>query len=213
MNEVLCIKCNQPAAFPKLVSQPYICTLCQRMPPEEIKLLPCPFCGMPEKEKDGEIGIKHKADCYFIVWETELDGSPVREMAWNIRAEAFEVLKVRRNEVKVLAEELRVKISSLFIEQVSGLRDDVSTQVQLAIELALIAVRTPNEATKELMEDKARLDWYENNSTLHKEIEILYLVDCYEVTLINDRNGTQQSYRGDSLRTAISNAMKQDSIT
>lgn len=68
--------------------------------------------------------------------------------------------------------------------------------------------RTPDAATKELLEDKARLDLIESNSTLHKEVEILYLVDCYEVTILNDRNGSSISYRGETLRTAIDNAMK-----
>lgn len=59
-----------------------------------------------------------------------------------------------------------------------------------------------------LKKDKERLDWLEKNSTLHKEIEILYLVDCYEVSTINIRNGVAESYRNDSIRTAIDSAMK-----
>lgn len=67
-----------------------------------------------------------------------------------------------------------------------------------------------DKQTKELMEDKKRLDWLEKNTSLHKEVEMLYLVDCYEVTQINDRNGSQLSHRGATLRTAISTAMGKD---
>ncbi len=54
-------------------------------PPTELKLLPCPFCGAPQEDVDGEMGTRHKEWCYFIVWEHELPGAPNRIMAWNTR--------------------------------------------------------------------------------------------------------------------------------
>jgi hypothetical protein len=50
---------------------------------EELK--PCPFCGAKEEERDGVKGTTHHAECYFILWETELSNSPLRVMAWNTR--------------------------------------------------------------------------------------------------------------------------------
>ena len=50
------------------------------------KMKPCPFCGAEESERDGQMGVEHKEDCYFLLMESELPGSPLRFMAWNSRA-------------------------------------------------------------------------------------------------------------------------------
>lgn len=50
------------------------------------KLLPCPFCGANESERDGARGTENSKDCYIILMETELPNSPLRIMAWNTRS-------------------------------------------------------------------------------------------------------------------------------
>jgi hypothetical protein len=60
------------------------------------------------------------------------------------------------------------------------------------------------------MTDKDRLDWLEANHTLHKTVEILYVVDGYEVTLMHEDGVTELSTRfhGSDLREAIDKAIK-----
>jgi len=57
--------------------------------------------------------------------------------------------------------------------------------------------------------DKARLDWLEKHHTLHTQVEILYVVDGYEVTLMHEDgiNELSPHFRGDDLRAAIDAAM------
>lgn len=59
------------------------------------------------------------------------------------------------------------------------------------------------------MNDAARLDWLERMHTLHKSVDILYVVDGYEVALMHD-SGRQLSemYHGESLREAIDKIME-----
>ena len=59
------------------------------------------------------------------------------------------------------------------------------------------------------MTDKERLDWLEANHTLHKAVEILYVVDGYEVTLMHEDGYTVLSpaFHGADLREAIDKAI------
>jgi hypothetical protein len=59
----------------------------------------------------------------------------------------------------------------------------------------------------ELRKDAARLDWIEAQHTLHRSVELLYVVDGYEVEYLYDGNSISKPHRGDSLRAAIDAAM------
>ena len=74
-----------------------------------------------------------------------------------------------------------------------------------AIETSGIYIRAADIIT-ELGQDKIRLDWMERMNTLHVTVEIIYVVDGYEVTI--DRESSREEYRGDTLREALDNAMK-----
>ena len=57
--------------------------------------------------------------------------------------------------------------------------------------------------------DDARFAWLEEHSTLHKRVEILYVVDGYEVQIWGEDGVTMlsPSYWGATLRAAIDSAM------
>ena len=56
--------------------------------------------------------------------------------------------------------------------------------------------------------DEEILNWLESQYGLHRELEITYVVDGYEVEIVYDGNPTNgKLYRGDSLRVAITRAM------
>lgn len=55
----------------------------------------------------------------------------------------------------------------------------------------------------ELRRDAERLDWLEVNHTLHKAMEILYVVDGYEVTPTYNGNHNDGPFHGETLREAI----------
>ncbi len=57
--------------------------------------------------------------------------------------------------------------------------------------------------------DDARFAWLEANSTLHKRVEILYVVDGYEVQIWHEDGITKLSptYWGATLRAAIDKAL------
>ena len=57
------------------------------------ELLPCPFCGATEEERDGVKGTNHHEECYLILMETELPNSPLRIMAWNSRTDIVQELR------------------------------------------------------------------------------------------------------------------------
>lgn len=57
-----------------------------------------------------------------------------------------------------------------------------------------------------LKADAERLDWLESQATLHKQPEILYVVDGYMVEIVDDRERTMLAGRGDDLRAAIDKA-------
>jgi hypothetical protein len=54
-----------------------------------------------------------------------------------------------------------------------------------------------------------RLEWLENNSTLHTSVEILYVVDGYEVCVVHEDGVTELSprYHGIRLADAIDKAI------
>lgn len=69
-----------------------------------------------------------------------------------------------------------------------------------------------NQLERELaqrVKDAKRLDWLEEHHTLHKQVEILYVVDGYEVTLMHEDGLTELSprFHGETLRAAIDKAM------
>lgn len=67
---------------------------------------------------------------------------------------------------------------------------------------------------EELVKADARMQWLEDNSTLHKRVEILFVVDGYEVTIMHEDGVTELSpaYRGESLAEAIDEAIKAASV-
>lgn len=58
-------------------------------------------------------------------------------------------------------------------------------------------------------QDAKRLDWLERMHTLHQSVEILYVVDGYEVIVMHEDGITKlsETVHGDSLRTAIDAAL------
>ena len=60
------------------------------------------------------------------------------------------------------------------------------------------------------MNDDKRFAWLESNSTLHERVEILYVVDGYEVQVMHEDGVTAitPAYRGETIREAIDRAMQ-----
>jgi hypothetical protein len=56
--------------------------------------------------------------------------------------------------------------------------------------------------------DTERLDWLQKNHTLHRSVEILYVVIGYEVRLLVDDLVVHGEFEGEDLRHALDNAMK-----
>lgn len=54
------------------------------------------------------------------------------------------------------------------------------------------------------------LQWLEDNCTLHKSVEILYVVDGYEVQVMHEDGVTELSprFHGETLASAIGKAIK-----
>lgn len=77
-------------------------------------------------------------------------------------------------------------------------------------DLALKGLGARPEAS--LGKDAARLKWLEDNHTLHKSVEILYVVDGYQVTLLHEDGITELSprYEGHDLASAIDTAMENE---
>ncbi len=57
--------------------------------------------------------------------------------------------------------------------------------------------------------DEARLNWLESMLTLHTGVDVLYVVDGYEVTITKDANPGNK-YWGATLREAIDNALARE---
>lgn len=57
--------------------------------------------------------------------------------------------------------------------------------------------------------DEQRLQWIEDHLTLHRDVELLYVVDGYQVTLLDTTPGRpyEREYLGETLRDAIDAAM------
>ena len=62
---------------------------------------------------------------------------------------------------------------------------------------------------EEVARADARMAWLEKHSTLHTRVEILYVVDGYEVQVVHEDGVTDLSpaYRGETLAQAIDNAL------
>ena len=60
----------------------------------------------------------------------------------------------------------------------------------------------------ELRKDAIAIKWLEDNHTLHTSVEILYVVDGYEVTVMHEDGVTpiSKTYHGDTLLSAIDQA-------
>jgi hypothetical protein len=59
-----------------------------------------------------------------------------------------------------------------------------------------------------LGKDARRLDFLEAESTLHKQPEILYVVDGYLLEIVDERSRTMRAGKGETLRAAIDSAME-----
>jgi hypothetical protein len=60
-----------------------------------------------------------------------------------------------------------------------------------------------------MITDARMIDWLEAKHTLHQKVEILYVVDGYEVTLTwDDYPIPGEKWHGETLRDAITKAMK-----
>lgn len=57
------------------------------------------------------------------------------------------------------------------------------------------------------MTDAERLDWLERVHTLHRTIEILYVVDGYKLTYCHDYSPLM-SFEGETVRECIDKAMR-----
>lgn len=59
--------------------------------------------------------------------------------------------------------------------------------------------------------DQDRLNWIESHTTLHRSVEILYVVDGYEVTVSDSTFGRawEKTFHGPSFREAIDAAMRE----
>jgi hypothetical protein len=62
-----------------------------------------------------------------------------------------------------------------------------------------------------ILSDEARLQWIEDHLTLHTDVELLYVVDGYQVTLLSTRPGEagEREFNGETLRDAIDAAMRE----
>jgi hypothetical protein len=58
----------------------------------------------------------------------------------------------------------------------------------------------------------ARMEWLEGKSTLHTSVEILYVVDGYEVVVLHEDGVTEVSprFHGETLAAAIDKAIAHD---
>lgn len=54
---------------------------------------------------------------------------------------------------------------------------------------------------------EAQIDWLQKVNTLHRQVDILYVVDGYEVTITWDDNPVSEGFHGETVAEAISKAM------
>jgi hypothetical protein len=73
---------------------------------------------------------------------------------------------------------------------------------------AILALTSANAESEleALMKDAERLDWIEDANTLHQQTEFLYVVDGYELHLVNDRIG-DAVFHGETVRAVIDAAI------
>jgi len=65
----------------------------------------------------------------------------------------------------------------------------------------------PDAYGKELAAARTRADWLQRMHTLHRAVEMLYVVDGYHVTLTWDGTPISSDYHGETLDAAIDKAM------
>jgi hypothetical protein len=58
--------------------------------------------------------------------------------------------------------------------------------------------------------DEYRLQWIEDHLTLHTDVEFLYVVDGYQVSLTSTRPGepSEQEFLGETIKDAIDAAIR-----
>lgn len=62
------------------------------------------------------------------------------------------------------------------------------------------------------MTDSERLDWYQAQHTLHRSLEVLYVVDGYELSIMaDDGDRVLATYKSETLRDAIDQAIRAQS--
>lgn len=93
----------------------------------------------------------------------------------------------------------------LALAREAGLAVTISSYDSLHKFAALIQQQMEAE-NAELLKDAIK--WLEDNHTLHTSVEILYVVDGYEVTVMHENGVTplSKTYRGDTLLSAIDRA-------
>ncbi|OCP21944.1 MULTISPECIES: hypothetical protein [unclassified Ensifer] len=55
--------------------------------------------------------------------------------------------------------------------------------------------------------EQQMIDWIEANTTLHRTVEFLYVVDGYECTVCHDDHPIAGPFKGETLREAVAKAM------
>lgn len=53
-----------------------------------------------------------------------------------------------------------------------------------------------------------KIEWLQKANTLHRQVDILYVVDGYDVTLMWDENPISEAFHGETLDKALEAAMK-----
>jgi hypothetical protein len=93
----------------------------------------------------------------------------------------------------------------LALAREAGLAVTISSHGSLHKFAALIQ-REMDAENAELRKDAIK--WLEDNHTLHTSVEILYVVDGYEVTVMHENGVTplSKTYHGETLLTAIDRA-------
>lgn len=66
----------------------------------------------------------------------------------------------------------------------------------------------PFEPNEQLQLDKARLDWWQAQHTLHNSLQLVYVVDSYELEInVEDGDRVAACYAGKDIRACIDAAM------
>lgn len=99
-------------------------------------------------------------------------------------------------------------LTKLSPEDVEAIRESVAKgQSWHAYEAhkAINAKLNAAEAQRDLA--VSQIDWLQKVNTLHRQVDILYVVDGYEVTITWDDNPVSEGFHGETVAEAISKAM------